>query len=89
MVLLVGATAVSGVLLYVFARWERTGREHWVVFALLGTLVVESSLYDNQTFIPRGLFHPGTGSLQFRLPEVVITSLGSLLTANQAAASLA
>ena len=60
-------------LLYLFLRWERSGREHWVVFLLLGMLVVESSLCDNQTTIPQGLFHPGTGSLEFRLPEVIIT----------------
>ena len=63
----------SGMLLYLFLRWERSGREHWVVFLLLGMLVVESTLYDNQTTIPQGLFHPGTGSLEFRLPEVIIT----------------
>lgn len=73
MILLVGATAASGVLLFVFLRWERSSREHWVVFLLLGSLVVESSLYDNETTMPQGLFHPGTGSLEFRLPEVIIT----------------
>ena len=73
MLLLVGGAAVSGMLLYVFLRWERSAREHWVVFLILGMLVVESSLWDNQTTIPRSIFHPGTGSLQFRLPEVVIT----------------
>jgi O-antigen ligase len=36
-------------------------------------LVVESSLYDDETTIPQGIFHPGTGSLEFRLPEVIIT----------------
>jgi O-antigen ligase len=73
MILLVGAAVASGMLLYVFLRWERSGREHWVVFLLLGMLVFESSLWDNQTGIPPGLFHPGTGSLVFRLPEVFIT----------------
>jgi len=73
MVLLVGAAAASGLLLYVFLRWERAGRDHWTVFLLLGLLVVESSLWDNETTMPRGLFHPGTGSLEFRLPEVIIT----------------
>jgi O-antigen ligase len=73
MILLVAATAASGMLLYVFLRWERSGREHWVVFLLFGMLVFESSLWDNETTVPQGLFHPGTGSLEFRLPEVIIT----------------
>ena len=73
MLLLVGAAAAAGVLLYVFVRWERSGREHWSLFVLLGLLVFESSLYENESFIPRSVFHPGNGSLQFRLPEVIIT----------------
>jgi hypothetical protein len=73
LILLVGAAVASGMLLYLFLRWERSGREHWVVFLLLGMLVVESSLYDDETTIPQGIFHPGTGSLEFRLPEVIIT----------------
>jgi O-antigen ligase len=73
LLLLVGAAAAVAILLYVFYRWERAGREHWVVFLLLGLLVAESSLYENETFTPRGLFHPGSGSFQFRLPEVIIT----------------
>jgi hypothetical protein len=73
MLLLVGAAATSGVLVYVFARWERQGRDHWPIFLILGLLVAESSLYDNETGIPKSLFHPGNGSLEFRLPEVLIT----------------
>jgi O-antigen ligase len=73
MILLVAATVASGMLLYLFLRWERSGREHWVVFLLLGSLVFESSLWDNESTVPKGLFHPGTGSLEFRLPEVIIT----------------
>ncbi len=73
MILLAGAGAVSLMLLYVFMRWERSAREHWVVFLLLGLLVVDSSLWDNETTEPQGLFHPGTGTLNFRLPEVIIT----------------
>jgi len=72
-VLVLVAPVVIGVLLAVFVHWERTGREHWPVFLILGLLVFESSLYENQTDIPRGIFHPGGGSLQFRLPEVLIT----------------
>lgn len=73
MILLVGAAVASGMLLYLFLRWERSGREHWVVFLLLGLLVFESTLWDNETTVPKGLFHPGTGSLEFRLPEVIIS----------------
>ncbi len=73
MILLVGAAVASGMLLYLFLRWERSGREHWVVFLLFGMLVFESSLWDNETTVPKGLFHPGTGSLEFRLPEVIIS----------------
>jgi O-antigen ligase len=73
LILLVGGAIASGMLLYLFLRWERSGREHWVVFLLLGMLVIESSLYDDETTIPQGIFHPGTGSLEFRLPEVIIT----------------
>ena len=73
MILLVGAALASGMLLYLFLRWERSGREHWSVFLLFGLLVFESSLWSNETAMPQGLFHPGTGSLEFRLPEVIIT----------------
>ena len=73
MILLVGAALASGMLLYLFLRWERSGREHWVVFLLFGLLVFESTLWDNETTVPKGLFHPGTGSLEFRLPEVIIS----------------
>jgi len=73
LLLLAGAGVVSGMLLYLFLRWERSGREHWPVFLLFALLVVESSLYDDQTTMPKGFFHPGSGSLQFRLPEVIIT----------------
>jgi hypothetical protein len=71
--LLAGVAALACIVVYVFARWERSNREHWVVYLLLGLIVVDSTLYSNQTGVPRGLFHPGGGSLQFRLPEVVIT----------------
>jgi O-antigen ligase len=73
LVLLGGAGMASLMLLYVFLRWERSGREHWVIFLLLGVLVVDSTLWDNETTEPQGLFHPGTGTLNFRLPEVIIT----------------
>jgi O-antigen ligase len=34
---------------------------------------VEVTLYADDNTLPRGLFHPGLGSLQLRLPEVYIT----------------
>jgi len=71
--LLFGAAVVAGGLFYVFTQWERSAREHWVVFFILGMLIVEASLYGNYNNVPRGIFHPGTGSFQFRLPEVVIS----------------
>ncbi len=73
LILLLGAAVVAGGLFYVFAQWERSAREHWVVFFILGMLIVEASLYGNYNDVPRGIFHPGTGSFQFRLPEVVIS----------------
>ncbi|HVA02314.1 MAG TPA: O-antigen ligase family protein [Acidimicrobiales bacterium] len=72
-ILLMGGLVVSTMLFYVFVQWERSAREHWVVFLLLGMLIVESSLYGNFSDVPRGIFHPGAGSFQFRTPEVIIT----------------
>ncbi|HTZ10418.1 MAG TPA: O-antigen ligase family protein [Acidimicrobiales bacterium] len=74
LLLLGGGAVAAGMLVYLFVRWERAGREHWVVYLLYGILVTESALYSNQTGIPRSIWHPGSGSLQFRLPEVVITT---------------
>jgi O-antigen ligase len=56
-----------------FVRWERGGKEHLVPLVLLGLLVVEATIYANDNAVPRGLFHPGTGSIQVRLPEIYIT----------------
>jgi O-antigen ligase len=56
-----------------FVRWEREGKEHLVPLVLLALLVVESTIYADQNTLPRGLFHPGAGSTQLRLPEVYIT----------------
>jgi len=70
--LLVAAAGCAG-LFAVFVKWEREGREHFVVFLLLGLLVADTTLYSDQNLIPRGIFHPGTGALELRLPEVVIT----------------
>jgi O-antigen ligase len=56
-----------------FARWERTGKEHFAPVGLLGLLVIEATLYVDQNNLPRSLFHPGSGSIQLRLPEIYIT----------------
>ena len=70
-ILILGAVAVAVVRLFV--RWEREGKEQLVPLILLGLIVVEGTLYANSDVIPRGLFHPGSGSTQLRLPEVYIT----------------
>ena len=56
-----------------FVHWERTGNEQLVPLVLLGMLVVEATLYNDPNNIPRGLFHPGSGATQLRLPEIYIT----------------
>jgi O-antigen ligase len=71
-ILLVAAIAAA-VLLGVFVRWERMGKEQNAVLLLLGMLVLEATLYENQDNMPRDIFHPGSGAFEFRLPEVIIT----------------
>jgi hypothetical protein len=56
-----------------FVRWEREGKEQLVPLVLLGMLVVEATLYSDPNAVPRGLFHPGSGGAQLRLPEIYIT----------------
>jgi O-antigen ligase len=56
-----------------FVRWEREGKEQRLPLGLLGLLVVEATLYADQNALPRGLFHPGSGATQLRLPEIYIT----------------
>ena len=70
------AIVVLGVLTAVvklFVRWEREGKEHLVPLVLLGMLVVEATIYNDPNAVPRGLFHPGSGATQLRLPEIYIT----------------
>jgi O-antigen ligase len=64
---------VAAAIVWVFVNWERTGKEHLVPLVLLGMLVVEATLYSDPNALPRGLFHPGSGSTQLRLPEIYIT----------------
>lgn len=56
-----------------FMRLEREGRGVTVVLFIFTLVLVEVVLYSDQSFIPTGLFHPGTGgSLTFRLYELLI-----------------
>ncbi len=71
--LLLGAAVASTLLLGVFVHWERTDQVHRPVVLILVLIVIEVALYDNESTIPRGIFHPGTGALEFRLPEVLIS----------------
>jgi O-antigen ligase len=71
--ILLVAAGVAAALLGVFVHWERTGKEHYVVLLMLGLLVAETSLYENQDNMPRDIFHPGSGAFEFRLPEIIIT----------------
>jgi O-antigen ligase len=72
-VILVIALAAAGALFGLFVRWNRMGKDHYVVVLLIAMLVAETSLYQNQDIMPRDIFHPGTGAFEFRLPEVIIT----------------
>jgi O-antigen ligase len=56
-----------------FVRWEREGNAQLVPLVLIGLLVVEATIYADPNTLPRGLFHPGSGSTQLRLPEIYIT----------------
>jgi hypothetical protein len=64
---------VAAAIVWVFVNWERSGKEQLVPLVLLGMLVVEATLYSDPNALPRGLFHPGSGSTQLRLPEIYIT----------------
>ena len=65
--------AVVTAVIKLFVRWEREGKEHLVPLVLLGMLVVEATIYPDPNAVPRGLFHPGSGATQLRLPEIYIT----------------
>jgi O-antigen ligase len=69
-------------LVVMFAKWEREDKRHRAPLGLLMLLVIEVTLYADDNTLPRGLFHPGLGSLQLRLPEVYITLalLGRLIS---------
>lgn len=69
----IAALGFAAGVIALFVRWERNGKEQRLPLGLLGLLVVEATLYADQNALPRGLFHPGSGSTQLRLPEVYIT----------------
>jgi O-antigen ligase len=76
MLTLLEALAALGVAvgaIALFVHWERAGKEHLVPLVLLGLLIVEATIYADQNGLPRGIFHPGSGSAQLRLPEIYIT----------------
>ena len=62
---------VSVLLLAWFVNAERAGRATSLVF-ILALLVVETTLYGNQSDIPTGLLHPGSQPFTFRFLDVVI-----------------
>ena len=76
MLILLGGIAglgVAAVIVALFVRWEREGKEQLIPLFLLGLLVVEGTIYSDPNVIPRSIFHPGSGSTQLRLPEIYIT----------------
>jgi O-antigen ligase len=73
--LLVGIAAllVGGLaFLWLLRQYQTPLGPERVVALLLGLLVVESSLYENPTSVPTGLFHPQAGPLSFRLFDLLI-----------------
>ena len=69
----IAGLGLAAAVVALFVHWERTGKEQLVPLVLLGMLVVEATLYNDPNSIPRGLFHPGSGATQLRLPEIYIT----------------
>jgi len=65
--------ALAVAIVRLFVRWEREGKEQLAPLILLALLVIEGTIYANSDVIPRGLFHPGSGGAQVRLPEIYIT----------------
>ncbi len=69
----IAGLGLAAAVVALFVHWERTGKEQLVPLVLIGMLVVEATLYNDPNSIPRGLFHPGSGTTQLRLPEIYIT----------------
>ena len=72
LIVVVGLAVAIGVI-SLFVRWEREGKEQLIPLVLLGLLVLDGTIYSDPNMVPRGLFHPGSGATQLRLPEVYIT----------------
>jgi O-antigen ligase len=72
LVLLAIVVVVAAPFIRGFARWERKEMVLRITMILLVLELIEAALYDDQNLIPRGLFHPGSGSTQLRLPELFI-----------------
>jgi O-antigen ligase len=85
-----GIASAAGIAALVFIwalRVERRGQRLPALALLLGLLVLEAALYENQSKIPSGLFHPGIGAdplpgdqvletaFSFRLLDVVVPLL--------------
>lgn len=63
------------VALWVFGRFvalEKNDRPEVVLAIVVVVLVLDSLLYDTQTGVPNGLFHPYLAGQSFRLPELMI-----------------
>ena len=67
-ILLVGLAAAGG-LFGLFVRWDRMNKEHFVVVLLLGMLVTESSLYENQDLMPATSSIPAPGLWRSACPR--------------------
>jgi len=69
----IAGLGLAAAVVALFVHWERVGKEQLVPLVLIGMLVVEATLYNDPNNVPRGLFHPGSGATQLRLPEIYIT----------------
>ena len=67
-----GAAAISLCLFVWFVKLERAGRPATVLYTVIGLIVFESAFYPDPFEVPGGIFHPGSGSLSFRLQDLVI-----------------
>ena len=76
-VLLAGAGVLAVVLAIALLRWlmacnRRPEGPERVVALLLGLVIAESAIYENQDTIPTSLFHLQLGSVSFRLYDVLV-----------------
>lgn len=63
---------LAAVLGVVFWRLERRDRGITVVAIIWSLLLLEVTLYPNQSTVPPGLFHPTLGGLSFRLFDLIV-----------------